>query len=216
LLLPYEQALTRRDAETGRWWAQSGHMLWIGDRTRDPDGAHIRYAAGVANPIGLKCGPSLDADTLLRLIEELDPENEPGRLVMIGRFGAGSVQAHLPGLMRATRSAGRVAIWACDPMHGNGQTVGRRKVRRLDDIAAEAVAFLAIAAAEGVHAGGLHVETSGAAVTECLGAGVGERDLDRRYESLCDPRLNPDQALELARRIAAARKPAPALLCSAA
>jgi 3-deoxy-7-phosphoheptulonate synthase len=216
LLLPYEQALTRRDPETGRWWALSGHMLWVGDRTRDLDGAHVRYASGIANSIGLKCGPSLDADTLLRLIDRLDPENEAGRLVLIGRFGADSVQAHLPALMRATRAAGRKALWACDPMHGNGQMVGARKVRRLDDIVAETETFLAIADAEGVHAGGLHLETSGADVTECLGAGVGEPDLERRYESLCDPRLNLDQALTLAERVAMARRGPPALVSNAA
>jgi 3-deoxy-7-phosphoheptulonate synthase len=202
LLLPYEEALTRRDPETGRWWSLSGHMVWIGDRTRDPAGAHVEYAAGIANTIGLKCGPGLTPDALLRLTERLDPGNEAGRLVLIGRFGARNIADHLPALMRATRAAGLRALWVCDPMHGNGRAVGARKTRYFDDIAAEAEAFLDIAAAEAVRPAGLHLETSGADVTECVGGGVGEGDLERRYETLCDPRLNPEQALALAVRVA--------------
>ena len=216
LLLPYEAALTRRDPESGRWWSQSGDMLWIGDRTRELDGAHVEYAAGIANTIGLKCGPSLTPDALLRLAERLDPVNEAGRLVLIGRFGAERIGDHLPALMRATRSAGLRALWVCDPMHGNGRAVGSRKTRYVSDIAAEAEAFLDIAAGEGVHAGGLHLETSGADVTECVGAGVGEGDLDRRYETLCDPRLNPAQALALAEQLAARLSRVPERLSSAA
>ena len=203
LLLPYEQALTRRDPETGRWWSLSGDMVWIGDRTRDPDGAHVEYAAGIANSVGLKCGPSLSPDALLRLAERLDPANDPGRLVLIGRFGADGIGDHLPALIRATRAAGLRAVWVCDPMHGNTRTSGSRKTRHLCDIAREAEAFLDIAAAECVHAGGFHLETTGSPVTECVGAGVGEGDLGASYETLCDPRLNPAQALEFARRIAA-------------
>ena len=216
LLLPYEEALTRRDPDTGRWWSLSGHMVWIGDRTRELDGAHVEYAAGIANTVGLKCGPSLSPDTLLRLAARLDPANEAGRLVLIGRFGAGRIGEHLPTLMRATRNEGLNALWVCDPMHGNGRTAGARKTRHLSDIAAEAEAFLDIAAAEGVHAGGLHLETTGSDVTECVGAGVGEGDLDRRYETLCDPRLNPAQALALAGRLGARLRPALARVSSAA
>ncbi|HEY0027812.1 MAG TPA: 3-deoxy-7-phosphoheptulonate synthase [Allosphingosinicella sp.] len=216
LLLPYEEALTRRDPETGRWWSLSGHTVWIGDRTRELDGAHVEYAAGIANTIGLKCGPGLSPDALLGLAARLDPGNEAGRLVLIGRFGADRIGEHLPALMRATRNAGLNALWVCDPMHGNGRSAGARKTRYLSDIAAEAEAFVDIAAAEGVHAGGLHLETTGADVTECVGAGTGEGDLDRRYETLCDPRLNPAQALALAERLAAKLRPALARVSSAA
>ena len=213
LLLNYEQALTRRDPESGRWWAGSGHMLWIGDRTRGLDDAHVEYARGVSNPIGLKCGPSIGTDELLRLIERLDPLNEAGRLVLIGRFGAGEVGAHLPRLMRAVAREGRRVIWSSDPMHGNGRTVGGTKTRLVSDILAETRAFFETAAAEGVHAGGIHLEMSGSDVTECLGGscGTGEADLERRYLTHCDPRLNPAQALEVAavvaRLIGAARQP---------
>uniref|UniRef100_UPI001CDB5210 3-deoxy-7-phosphoheptulonate synthase n=1 Tax=Sphingomonas parva TaxID=2555898 RepID=UPI001CDB5210 len=205
LLLHYEQALTRRDPETGRHWAGSGHMVWVGERTRSLDGAHVAYASGIANPIGLKCGPSLAPETLLRLIERLDPANEPGRLVLIGRFGADRVGESLAPLMRAARRAGSNAIWAIDPMHGNGTNVAGVKTRRLSDILVETAAFFDIAAAEGVHAGGIHLEMSGSDVTECLGGrcGIGEADLSRRYLSHCDPRLNPAQALEIATKVAA-------------
>jgi len=216
LLLPYEESLTRRDPETGRWWSLSGHTVWIGDRTRDLDGAHVEYAAGIANTIGLKCGAGLKPDALLRLAARLDPGNEAGRLVLIGRFGADRVGAHLPALMRATRAAGLNALWVSDPMHGNGRTAGARKTRYLADIVAEAEAFIDIAEAEGVHAGGVHLETTGSDVTECVGAGVAEGDLDRRYETLCDPRLNPAQALALAGRLSARLRRAPERVSSAA
>ena len=202
LLLPYEQALTRRDPRTGRCWNLAGDMVWIGDRTRQLDGAHVEYAAGIDNTVGIKCGPSLGTDDLLRLAERLDPANDAGRLVLIGRFGAALVAEHLPRLMRATRAAGLRALWVCDPMHGNARAAGAVKTRHLDDIAAETEAFLEIAATERVHAGGLHLESTGSPVTECVGAGVGEGDLGHRYESLCDPRLNPDQALALASLVA--------------
>jgi 3-deoxy-7-phosphoheptulonate synthase len=198
LLLNYEQALTRRDPETGRWWAGSGHMLWIGDRTRGLDGAHVEYARGIANPIGLKCGPGLGPDELLRLIDRLDPANEAGRLVLVGRFGVEAIGACLPPLMRAVKVEGRRAIWTIDPMHGNGLALGPVKTRRVQDIVAELAAFFDIAAAERVHAGGIHLEMTGSDVTECLGGGVGEADLTRRYLSHCDPRLNPAQALAVA------------------
>jgi 3-deoxy-7-phosphoheptulonate synthase len=203
LLLPYEEAFTRRGPDTGLCWNLAADMVWIGDRTREPDGAHVEYAAGIANTVGVKCGPSLGPDELLRLAQRLDPANEAGRLVLIGRFGADRIGEHLPQLMRAARAAGLRALWVCDPMHGNSRTAGSHKTRRLDDIAAETATFLDIAAAEGVHAGGLHLETSGRDVTECVGEGVSEDDLGRCYESLCDPRLNARQALALGSRVAA-------------
>ena len=202
LLLNYEQALTRRDG--GHWWATSGHMIWIGDRTRDPGGAHVEFARGVANPVGLKCGPTLGADELLRLADLLDPDNEPGRLVLIGRFGADNIAAHLPALMRATGQAGRTAIWSVDPMHGNTRSAGALKTRLLGDILAEIGAFFDIARAEGVHPGGVHLEMTGADVTECLGGTLPlvEADLPRRYLTHCDPRLNQRQALDVAAAVA--------------
>ena len=168
LLLPYEQALTRRDG-AGRWWATSGHMLWLGDRTRDVDGAHVQYLSGIDNVVGVKCGPTLGADELLRLCARLDPANRAGKLVLIGRFGAEHIAEHLPPLMRAARDAGLAAVWAIDPMHGNTTLAGKRKLRLLPDILAELDAFVAIARAEGVHPGGVHLEMSAADVTECLG-----------------------------------------------
>lgn len=206
LLLHYEQALTRQDERTGRWWATSGHMVWIGERTRDPDGAHVEYARGIANPIGLKCGPTMTPDELLRMIDRLDPDNEPGRLVLIGRFGAEQVGKALPALMRATRDHGRKALWVSDPMHGNGRTMNGYKTRLVDDLLTELRGFIEVADAEGVHPGGMHLEMTAAPVTECIGgrAAIGEEDLGRCYESLCDPRLNRAQGLEVA-AFAAAR-----------
>jgi len=200
LLLNYEQSLTRWDEESESWWATSGHMLWLGDRTRQLDGAHVEYAGGVGNPIGLKCGPGLSADDLLRLIDRLDPENRPGRLVLIGRFGAKAAAGHLPSLMKATRETGRRAIWAIDPMHGNTVAAGGFKTRFLGDIVAEMTDFFDIADSEGVHAGGIHLEMTGDDVTECLGGSLPlcEADLPRRYLTHCDPRLNETQALDLA------------------
>ena len=204
LLLNYEQALTRFDEASGRWWSASAHMVWIGDRTRRLDGAHVEYASGIANTIGLKCGPSMDRDALLALVERLDPDNRPGRLVLIGRFGAARAAAKLPALMRATREAGSRAIWSVDPMHGNTISLGGRKTRRIEDIVSEIRTFFAIAAAEGVHPGGVHLELTGAAVTECLG-GAGphdERELPRNYLTHCDPRLNRIQAADVAAEVA--------------
>ena len=204
LLLNYEQALTRFDAATERWWALSGHMIWIGDRTRALDGSHVDFARGVANPVGLKCGPTMQADELLRLVDRLDPANERGRLVLIARFGAGRVHAHLPALMRATKTAGRRVVWSVDPMHGNTRTAGALKTRLLKDIVAEIDAFFDVAAAEDVHAGGVHLEMTGADVTECLGGSrpLVEADLPDRYLTHCDPRLNGRQALDVAGEIA--------------
>jgi 3-deoxy-7-phosphoheptulonate synthase len=203
LLLNYEQALTRRDEADGSWWATSAHMIWIGERTRQLDGAHVEFTRGIANTIGLKCGPALTPDELLRLIDRLDPENRPGRLVLIGRFGAGEVGTRLPALMRATRAAGRNVLWSIDPMHGNTVTVAGRKTRTLPDIIAELRSFFEIAAAEGVHPGGVHLEMTGEDVTECLGGtrGLREEDLGRRYLTHCDPRLNGAQALDVAAEI---------------
>jgi 3-deoxy-7-phosphoheptulonate synthase len=205
LLLNYEQALTRFDEASESWWAMSGHMIWIGDRTRGLDGAHVEYARGVANPVGLKCGPSLPADDLLRLADRLDPDNRPGRLVLIGRFGAGKVAAHLPELMRLTRREGRSVIWTVDPMHGNTRSVGALKTRFVSDILSETQSFFDIAAAEGVHAGGIHLEMTGAEVTECLGGSAAhvEADLPSRYLTHCDPRLNRAQALDVAAAVGA-------------
>ncbi|MGI8932368.1 MAG: 3-deoxy-7-phosphoheptulonate synthase, partial [Sphingomicrobium sp.] len=203
LLLPYEQALTRRDGD-GRWWATSGHMLWLGDRTRDIDGAHVEYLAGIDNVIGVKCGPTLDPDELLRLCDRLNRVNCPGRLVLIGRFGAAKIGERLPPLMRATRRAGLAVIWTIDPMHGNTTLAGKRKLRRLPDILAELDAFVAIARAEGVHVGGVHLEMSALDVTECLG-GRGPASLDeleQNWLTACDPRLNREQATELAEHLA--------------
>lgn len=204
LLLNYEEALTRFDPKTESWWATSGHMIWIGDRTRSLDGSHVEYARGVANPVGLKCGPTMDADVLLRLIDTLDPANEPGRLVLIARFGAGNVGRHLPALMRATKAAGRRVAWSVDPMHGNTRTVGAHKTRLLEDIVAEIEGFFDVARAEGVHPGGVHLEMTGADVTECLGGSAEhvEADLPRRYLTHCDPRLNERQALDVAAAVA--------------
>jgi 3-deoxy-7-phosphoheptulonate synthase len=200
LLLNYEQALTRWDAASERWWSVSAHMLWLGDRTRQLDGAHVAFASGIANTIGVKCGPSLEADELLRLADQLDPDNVPGRLVLIGRFGAEEAERRLPALMRATRAAGRHALWTIDPMHGNTVTVGGRKTRFVRDILAEIRAFFAAARSEGVHPGGVHLEMTGADVTECLGgsAPLREEDLHRRYLTHCDPRLNQAQAIDVA------------------
>jgi 3-deoxy-7-phosphoheptulonate synthase len=204
LLLNYEQALTRRHEPSESCWATSGHMIWIGDRTRQLDGAHVEFARGVANPIGLKCGPSLDVDDMLRLVDRLDPDNKAGRLVLIGRFGAAKVADHLPELMRATRREGRNAIWTIDPMHGNTRSVGKLKTRLVGDILAEIRTFFEVAEAEGVHAGGMHLEMTGGHVTECLGgsARLAEEDLPTRYLTHCDPRLNEDQAVDVARTVA--------------
>ena len=204
LLLNYEQALTRFDEATESWWAMSGHMIWIGDRTRQLDGAHVEYARGVANPVGLKCGPSLAVDDLLRLMERLDPDNEPGRLVLIGRFGADNVAEHLPVLMRATEREGRRAVWSIDPMHGNTRSAGRLKTRLVGDIIAEIGSFFDVARAEGVHPGGVHLEMTGADVTECVGGDLPlcEQHLSQRYLTHCDPRLNHDQAIDVAAAIA--------------
>jgi 3-deoxy-7-phosphoheptulonate synthase len=204
LLLNYEQALTCWDELTESWWATSAHMIWIGERTRQLDGAHVDYMSGIANTIGVKCGPTLAADDLLRLLDKLDPANRPGRLVLIGRFGAGKAGDRLPALMRATREAGSNALWAIDPMHGNTvAAAGGRKTRLVPDIIAELRTFFEVASAEQVHPGGIHLEMTGEDVTECLGGtrGLREEDLERRYLTHCDPRLNGHQALDVAAEV---------------
>ena len=201
LLLGYEQALTRLDSTSGEWYATSGHMVWVGDRTRQPDHAHIEYVRGIKNPIGLKCGPSLEADELLELIDIIDPDSEPGRLTLISRFGAGNVEKYLPKLLRAVKREGRKVVWACDPMHGN--TISAEsgyKTRPFDRILSEVQDFFAVHRAEGTHPGGIHVEMTGDNVTECTGGAVAisDAELSNRYHTHCDPRLNADQSLELA------------------
>ncbi|HKF60245.1 MAG TPA: 3-deoxy-7-phosphoheptulonate synthase class II [Dongiaceae bacterium] len=209
LHLAYEQALTRVDSLTGKWYACSAHMLWIGDRTRQVDGAHVEFARGIENPVGLKCGPSMEADDLLRLIDLLNPANVPGRLTLIARMGADKVEAKLPPLLRAVKRAGAKVVWSCDPMHGNTiKSSNGYKTRPFDRVLAEVRGFFAAHQAEGSHAGGVHVEMTGQDVTECIGGAkaVTEQSLADRYHTHCDPRLNASQALELAFLIAGALK----------
>jgi 3-deoxy-7-phosphoheptulonate synthase len=207
LLLGFEQAMARLDSTSGEYYATSGHMLWIGDRTRQPDHAHVEFCRGVRNPIGLKCGPTLEPDGLMRLLDILDPKNEAGRMTLICRFGADKVGAHLPKLIRAVKKAGRHVVWSCDPMHGNTITAsgnGGYKTRPFDRILSEVDAFFAVHRAEGTHAGGVHIEMTGQDVTECTGGrhALADSDLSDRYHTHCDPRLNADQSLELAFLIA--------------
>ncbi|HKF99980.1 MAG TPA: 3-deoxy-7-phosphoheptulonate synthase class II [Xanthobacteraceae bacterium] len=207
LLLSYEQALTRRDEAmgSGEYVATSGHFLWIGDRTRQPGGAHVEFCRGIVNPIGLKCGPSLESDELLRLLDILNPKEEAGRLTLICRFGAEKIEKHLPALIRAVKKAGRKVVWCCDPMHGNtiAATTGY-KTRPVDKIIREIEHFFAIHAAEDNYPGGVHLEITGQNVTECIGGAtkITEADLARQYDTGCDPRLNAAQSLELAFQIA--------------
>jgi 3-deoxy-7-phosphoheptulonate synthase len=201
LLLPYEEALTRVDSTSGDWYDTSAHQLWIGDRTRQPDGAHVEFCRGVRNPLGVKCGPSLSPEELIRLIDVLNPANEAGRLTLICRFGAGNVEKHLPKLIRAVTREGRKVIWSCDPMHGNTvKAENGYKTRPFDRILAETRQFFGVHQAEGSYAGGVHFEMTGQNVTECLGGAqaITEADLSDRYHTHCDPRLNANQALELA------------------
>jgi 3-deoxy-7-phosphoheptulonate synthase len=201
LLLGYEQAFTRVDSTSGDWYATSGHMLWVGDRTRQLDHAHIEYLRGIKNPVGAKVGPSLGADELIKLIDALNPQNEPGRLTLIVRFGADKVGKHLPPIIRAVKHEGKSVVWACDPMHGNTIKAGSGyKTRPFDLVLKEVEGFFDIHRAEGTHAGGIHIEMTGQNVTECVGGAkaVTETDLSDRYHTHCDPRLNADQSLELA------------------
>jgi 3-deoxy-7-phosphoheptulonate synthase len=205
LLLDYEEALTRRDSLTGDWYDCSAHMLWIGDRTRELDGAHVEFFSGVHNPIGVKLGPSATPEETVELCARLNPDRVPGRLTLIARMGATRVAEALPPLLRAVRETKHPVVWACDPMHGNMFTVaGGRKTRHFDAIMAELEGFFAACRDEGVWPGGVHLEYTGEDVTECLGGSdaLDESQLDHRYESLCDPRLNARQSLDLAFRLA--------------
>nr|WP_321456776.1 3-deoxy-7-phosphoheptulonate synthase class II [uncultured Cohaesibacter sp.] len=205
LLLGYEQAFTRVDSTTGMYYATSGHMLWIGDRTRQIDHAHVEFFRGIENPIGLKCGPSMSPDELLRLIDVLNPDNEAGRLTLITRFGADKVFDHLPGLVKAVKREGHKVLWSCDPMHGNVvKAANGYKTRPFERILKEVESFFAVHRSEGTYPGGVHVEMTGKNVTECTGGAhaISEDDLSDRYHTVCDPRLNADQSLELAFLIA--------------
>ena len=206
-MLNYEEALTRRDTITDEkdWYATSAHMVWIGDRTRQPDGAHVEYMRGIGNPIGLKCGPSLDPDELVRLIETLNPENEAGRLTLIARMGADKVHTGLPPLLKAVQNSGARVVWCCDPMHGNTiKASSGYKTRRVNDVMAEVRGFFDAHDEVGTYPGGVHFEMTGQNVTECVGGvvDVTEARLGDRYHTHCDPRLNGAQALELAFLIA--------------
>jgi 3-deoxy-7-phosphoheptulonate synthase len=201
LLLEYEEALTRLDSTSGKWLAGSGHMIWIGDRTRQPDGAHVEFARGVLNPIGLKCGPSMESDDLKRLMATLNPENEAGRLTLIARFGAGKVGDHLPRLIKTVREEGANVVWVCDPMHGNTiKSATGYKTRPFENVLREVQEFFAVHRAEGTIPGGVHFEMTGQDVTECTGGmrALSDENLSDRYHTACDPRLNASQSLELA------------------
>jgi 3-deoxy-7-phosphoheptulonate synthase len=201
LLLEYEEALTRLDSTSGNWLAGSGHMIWIGDRTRQPDGAHVEFARGVLNPIGLKCGPSMEADDLKRLMATLNPENEAGRLTLIARFGAGKVGDHLPRLIKTVQEEGANVVWVCDPMHGNTiKSATGYKTRPFENVLREVQEFFAVHRAEGTIPGGVHFEMTGQDVTECTGGmrALSDENLSDRYHTACDPRLNASQSLELA------------------
>jgi 3-deoxy-7-phosphoheptulonate synthase len=211
LLLNYEEAFTRIDSETGDWYDTSAHMLWIGDRTRQLDGAHIEYMRGIQNPIGVKAGPTMDPDELIRLIDAVNPTNDDSRLNVIVRMGADKVQDHLPALIKAVEREGRNVLWSCDPMHGNTiKASNGYKTRPVDSILTEVKQFFQVHKSEGTYAGGVHFEMTGKNVTECLGGAfqVSEEDLSSRYHTHCDPRLNADQALELAFLIADSLKEA--------
>ena len=201
LLLGYEQALTRVDSTSGEWYDTSAHMLWVGDRTRQTDGAHIEFLRGVANPIASKVGPTTDPDDLIRLIDTLNPDNEAGRLTLISRFGADKVEDYLPTLLRRVKQEGRTVVWSCDPMHGNTiKATGGLKTRPFDRVLREVKQVFACHKAEGTYAGGIHLELTGQDVTECTGgsSAVTEESLSSRYHTHCDPRLNASQSIELA------------------
>ncbi len=201
LLLGFEEAMTRVDSTSGDWYDVSAHLLWIGERTRQLDGAHIEFMKGIKNPIGIKVGPTVEPDELLALIDALNPDDEPGRLTLYGRFGSDKIAARLPQLMEATRRNGRQVVWAIDPMHGNTfKAANGYKTRPFDRILSEVRSFIEIAQSEGVHPGGVHLEMTGQNVTECIGGAraLGEGELGDRYHTHCDPRLNGEQSLELA------------------
>lgn len=201
LLLGYEEALTRVDSTSGDWYDTSAHMLWIGHRTRQVDHAHVEFCKGVRNPIGMKCGPGLEPDELLRIIDTLNPDDEAGRITLISRFGADGVEKGLGPLARAVKKSGRTVVWSCDPMHGNTLKTGNGfKTRPVDLVLKEVEGFIDVMSAEGCVPGGVHFEMTGQDVTECIGGAqaISEADLSSRYHTHCDPRLNGEQALELA------------------
>jgi len=205
LLLWYEEALTRQDSLTNEWYDCSAHMLWIGDRTRQPDGAHVEFLRGVKNPIGVKCGPTSNPDELLQLIDTLNPKNEPGRMTLVVRMGHDKVHEHLPGLIRAVKREGRSVVWSSDPMHGNTiKADSGYKTRPFDRILTEVRRFFEVHEAEGTYAGGVHIEMTGQDVTECMGGAqaISDAALSERYHTHCDPRLNASQSLELSFLIA--------------
>ncbi len=211
LLLNYEEALTRKDSLTGNWYDCSAHMLWIGDRTRQVDGAHVEFLRGVENPIGIKAGPTTDSEDLIRLIDTLNPENECGKMNIIVRMGAEKVGDHLPALIKAVQREGKNVLWSCDPMHGNTfKSSTNYKTRDFDKLLQEVKNFFDIHKSLGTHAGGIHLEMTGKDVTECVGGGqeITEENLSSRYHTHCDPRLNAHQALELAFLIAESLKEA--------
>ena len=211
LLLGYEQAFVRQDSLTGRWYDCSAHMLWIGDRTRQLDGAHVEFMRGIENPIGVKVGPSMDPDELIRLIDVLNPDNDPGRLNLIVRMGADKVEAHFPRLLRKVKEEGRQVLWSSDPMHGNTiKASSGYKTRDFAQILSEVKQFFQVHRAEGTVAGGIHIEMTGQNVTECIGGSrpITEAGLSDRYHTHCDPRMNADQSLELAFMIAETLKQA--------
>ena len=201
LLLEYEEALTRVDSTSGEWLAGSGHLIWIGDRTRQPDGAHVEFCSGVQNPIGLKCGPSMTHEDLKVLLDKLNPQNESGRLTLISRFGAEKIEDHLPGLIKTVKEEGANVVWCCDAMHGNTiKSSSGFKTRPFNNVLREVQKFFAVHSEEGTIPGGVHFEMTGQDVTECTG-GIGavtDEDLSKRYHTACDPRLNASQSLELA------------------
>lgn len=205
LLLPYEEALTRVDSLTNDWYDCSAHMVWIGARTNQTEGAQVEFVRGIKNPIGLKCPPSLDPDTLLKLIDIIDPENEPGRLTLIARMGHDQVEQKLAPLVRAVKQEGRHVVWSCDPMHGNTmKSESGYKTRKFDHVMGEIKGFFAVHKAEGTHPGGVHLELTGQNVTECTGGAdkITDENLSDRYDTVCDPRLNANQALEISFLIA--------------
>ncbi len=201
LLLPYEQSLTRIDSTTGKWYDVSAHMLWIGERTRQPDGAHVEFMKGISNPIGIKIGPTISKDDLLRLLDILNPENTPGRITLICRMGADNISKVLPSIIKEVVKSGKQVVWSCDPMHGNIEKANNGyKTRSLKNIISEIRQFFQIHRSEGTYPGGIHLEMTGQNVTECIGGvqEITEKDLSSRYHTYCDPRLNASQSLELA------------------
>ena len=201
LLLPYEQALTRIDSTTGEWYGCSAHFLWIGDRTRQPDGAHVEFLRGLRNPIGIKVGPTAKIEEILKLIEILNPSNEPGRISLITRMGAQKIRELLPPFVREVKKEGKIVTWLCDPMHGNTISTSEGvKTRTFDAILSEVIGFFDAFSSENAYPGGIHVEMTGQNVTECVGGAhhLTEADLNERYQTFCDPRLNAEQSLEMA------------------